>query len=95
MVSRRFEDAYTLMSGNIQQYPPLATYQRWFRDKRTIRLKAIERIVDSDDRAAVTVVVFSSDLVDGEQIDRHYRETWQLVRENGGRKLDRVATKPI
>ncbi|MBI3966579.1 MAG: hypothetical protein HY329_13175 [Chloroflexi bacterium] len=93
--SRRFEDAYTLMSGNIQQYTPLATYQRWFRDKRTIQLKAIERIVDSDDRAAVTVVVFSSDLVDGEQIDRDYRETWQLVRENGGWKLDRVETKPI
>jgi hypothetical protein len=95
IASHRYGEAYELMSKQLRSGATRSTYEAWFANKLAFRLKSVERVDSRGNQSTVTVVVFSSDLIADRRVDRDYLETWHLILEEGGWKLDHVDTTPL
>lgn len=87
---RRFSDGYQLMSAHLRSLNSPADYASWFVDKISIHPLSIQVVSQTADAAVVHSVVETTDRVNGRNTTTQVAEEFDLIRENGAWRIDRV-----
>jgi S1-C subfamily serine protease len=96
--ARDFRAAYGLLSVNLRSQTDLPTFASWFENKQAFSAENIESVERSDKAERVRATVLSTDWLRGRSgplTTARYRETWDLVYEDGWRLDTRVETVRI
>jgi len=87
---KRFDDGYELMSSQLRSLNSRADYASWFTNKVSIRALSVDLVSETGDQAVVRSVVATTDRVNGVETAATVSEEFNLRRERGAWRIDRV-----
>jgi len=86
----RYVEAYGLMGPSIRAASPWSEFITWFTNKLSITVGQSGLISRRGNEAEVIAIVWSSDRINGEVVNRQYRERWRVVLEEGNWRLNNL-----